>query len=169
MNQELQIRDIAQMKTICLDCNQDFTCHSFNLVCHTLEGGAIFYTKITNASKYDDTDGIVKHCTNYLQFINPAKWTWIIDFEGFGLKHTLGMNTGIQLAKLVNKFGRLHQFIVINTNIFVEQMLNMIKLVLNKEYHDSLQILHSKYEFMQKFIEWMPPDEASLHSLHLLV
>lgn len=169
MNKELQIRDIARMKTICTDCHEDFTCHSFNLVCHTLEGGAIFYTNIANASKYNDTDGIVKHCTNYLQFINPTKWTWIIDFEGFGLKHTMGIKTGIQLSKLVNTFGCLHQFIAINSNIFVEQMLNIIKLVLNKEFHDSMQILHSKYEFMQKFIEWMPTDVESLNSLHLLV
>ena len=81
----------------------------------------------------------------------------------------MGIKTGIQLSKLVNTFGCLHQFIAINSNIFVEQMLNIIKLVLNKEFHDSMQILHSKYEFMQKFIEWMPTDVESLNSLHLLV
>ena len=70
MNRELQIRDVSLMKTICAQCNEDFTCHSFNFVGHTLEGGANFYTKITNASKYDDTKGITEHCKNYLNYIN---------------------------------------------------------------------------------------------------
>lgn len=169
MNRELQIRDVSLMKTICAQCNEDFTCHSFNFVGHTLEGGAIFYTKITNASNYDDTKGITEHCKNYLNYMNPVKWSWIIDFEGFSLKHTLGVNTGIQLAKLINTYGKLHQLIMINTNLFVDQMLTMIKFVLDKKYHQCIQTIHSRVNLLHKFQEWLPINEQSLHSLHLLV
>ena len=152
MTHHIQMKDILLMYKLCKACNEDFTTHSFNLACNTLECGHIFYTKISNASQYDDTDGIINHCTNYLSHINPVKWTWIIDFAGFGIKHTLGINTGIQLSRLVNNFGRLHQLIIININPFVEQMLKMIKLTLNKEYHNCIYIVHSNVK-LDKIIE----------------
>ena len=164
--QNIQIKDILLMPKICETCSKDFTAHSFNLVCNTLEGGYIFYTKISNASKYDDTDGIVKHCTNYLNHVDPDKWTWIIDFEDFGIKHTLGINTGIQLSKLINRFGKLKHFLVININGFVEQMLKMIKLTLNKEYHKCIHILHNKDPLKSEIIEnWKCIDDNK----HLLI
>ena len=169
MQCQMQIKDIVLMKQICQTCSEDFTSHSFNHVCNTLEGGHIFYTKISNSSKYNDTAGIVNHCTNYLNYVQPKKWSWIIDFEDFGLKHTLGLNTGIQLSKLINKYGGLHELIVINTNVFVEQMLKMIKLTLNKEYHNCIKILHNNASFQQKINEWSPTDAQGRTLLETLL
>ena len=169
MNQELQIKDISLMKNICSICFKDFTSHSFNKVCDTLEGGHVFYTKISNASKYDDTKGIVSHCTKYLNHIKPDKWSWIIDFEGFGIKHTLGMSTGIQLAKLINHYGKLHDLIFVNSNTFVEKMLKMITLILDKQYHKCIKIIHNKNEYNSKLNEWKLYDDADntiIKSLH---
>ena len=157
--QKLQLKDITLMKQLCLTCNENFTAHSFNYMCDTLEVGQLFYTKISNASQYDDTEGIVKHCSNYLNYKNPVKWSWIIDFDEFGLKHTLGLNTGIQLSKLINRFGRLHQLIVINSNTFVDQMLKMIKLTLHKEYHNCIRIIHKNDVFSQEIESWRYLDE----------
>jgi hypothetical protein len=165
----IQIKDIALMQKICPGCTEDFTTHSFNLICKTLEGGHVFYTKISNASQYDDTDGIVKHCTNYLQHINPEKWTWVIDFDGFGLKHTLGINTGIRLSKLINTFGRLVNFIVINVNPFVEQILKLIKLTLNKEYHNCIHIIHPNDPFKNKIKGWQALDDNKHILLNLII
>lgn len=165
MQGQMQIKDIALMKQICQTCSEDFTAHSFNHVCNTLAGGHIFYTKISNASKYNDTAGIVSHCTNYLNYVKPDKWSWIIDFEDFGLKHTLGLNTGIQLSKLINNYGGLHELIVINTNMFVEQMLKMIKITLNKEYHNCIKVLHNNVDFNIKISEWEPKE---LHDWSML-
>jgi hypothetical protein len=159
VGQNLQIKDILIMKQLCTTCHTDFTSHSFNALCNTLEGGQLFYTKISNASMYDDTDGIVKHCTNYLNHLNPDKWSWVIDFEDFGFKHTLGLNTGIQLSKLINRFGRLKYLLVINTNTFVEQMLKITKFTLNKEYHDCIQIIHLGDEFTRTMEKWTYLDE----------
>ncbi len=155
----IQMKDILLMEKICDKCKEDFTSHSFNFVCNTLEGGHIFYTKISNSSKYNDTEGIVKHCTNYLNYIQPQKWSWIIDFEGFDIKHTLGLNTGIQLSRLINSFGGLANLFVINTNIFVEQMLKMIKLTLNTEYHRCIHVLHPNDELTKTILgQWQKLD-----------
>jgi len=158
IDHSIQLKDVSLMPEICVNCYEDYTTHSFNRIAHSLDAGHIFYTKISNASKYNDTDGIQKHCTNYLNYINPDKWTWIIDFKGFGLKHTLGLNTGIQLSYLINKFGRLNHIIIINTNIFVEKMLKMIKLTLNKEYHKSIVVLHRNNKFIETIEKWTYAD-----------
>jgi hypothetical protein len=152
--QSLQIKDISLMNQLCSICSQDFTAHSFNYVCTTLEGGHVFYTKISNASKYDDTEGIVNHCTNYLQHCQPTTWTWIIDFDDFGLKHTLGLNTGIQLSRMINRIGRLKYIIAINTNIFVEQMIKMMKLTLHKEYHACIRVIQPNDPFSKEIKTW---------------
>ena len=154
LGQKLQKKDINLMKDICSICYEDCTSHSFNFVCSSLEGGQIFYTKISNASKYGDTDGIVNHCENYLKHYNPSKWSWIIDFNEFGFKHTLGINTGLKLSRLINRFGRLNHVLVINTNAFVEQMLKLIKLTLNKEFHNCIRILHANDPFHNEIEKW---------------
>lgn len=167
--QQLQIKDIHLMNELCKPCSEDFTAHSFNLITTTLEGGPIFYTKISNASKYDDTEGIVNHCTNYLNYINPTeKWCWIIDFEDFGIKHTLGINTGIQLSKLINKIGKLKYLFVINTNGFVEQMLKMIKLTLNKEYHKCIVVLHKNDQLKEDVLHHWTVLDNTKEQFHAL-
>jgi hypothetical protein len=165
----LQMKDLSIMSVVCKTCMDDFTSHSFNRIGYTLEGGHIFYTKISNASKYDDTEGIVNHCSNYLNTINPDKWSWIMDFDGFGLRHTLGINTGLRLSDLINKVGRLQYMIVINTNIFVEQMLSLTKLTLNKEYHDCIKIVHSNDTFMKKIKEEWHSIDNSISILNSLI
>jgi len=154
LDQTIKLNDIKIMHKICSICIKDFTSHSFNFICHSLEGGHIFYTKISSTSKYHDTEGIYNHCLNYLNYINPEKWSWIIDFEGFGIKHTLGINTGVQLSYLINKFGRLNHIIIINANIFVEQMVKMIKITLNKEYHSCIKFLNKTSDLKYTIENW---------------
>jgi hypothetical protein len=159
------------INSFCPTCKDDITSHSFNLITHTLEGGHIFLTKIADATKYSDTDGIVSHCRNFLNYTKPDKWIWIIDFKGFGIKHTLGISTGIQLTKLVNTFGRLQQLIVINTNIFVEQMLKIIRLTLRDEFQDRIYILHSRDDdfFKNKMLKWTHTDAKTKNVLNELL
>jgi hypothetical protein len=164
----IQMKDIGLMHKICPICIEDFTAHSFNRICNTLESGHFFYTKISNASRYDDTDGIVTHCTNYLNYVNPEKWSWIMDFEGFGIKHTLGINTGIRLSKLINSFGKLKYLLVININPFVEQMLKLIKLTLNKEYHNCIHIIHKNNPFINEIKSWKDLDNNKKMLLNLI-
>ena len=155
----IQLNDIGLMNKICPTCTEDFTAHSFNLICNTLEGGHIFYTKISNASQYYDSDGIVRHCTNYLNHINPEKWSWVMDFETFGLKHTLGINTGIRLSKFINTFGKLENLFIININPFVEQMLKLIKLILDKKYHKCIHIIKPNDPIINEIKLWQSLDK----------
>ena len=48
---------------------------------------------------------------------------------------------------------------VINTNTFVEQILKLVKLTLNKEYHDCIQIIHVGDKFTHTIEGWTYLDE----------
>ena len=109
---------------------------------------------------YKKTPSYLERVTNYLQYITPKKWCWIIDLEGFGLKHMSGLNTCIQLSKLINTFGKLHNLIIINSNVFVEQMINMVILFLQKEFHKCICCINSEQEYIKKIKEWVPMHEA---------
>lgn len=154
LSQTMQMKDVSLMKQLCSICNDDFTSHSFNHISNTFEGGHIFYTKVANASKYDDTAGITAHFTNYLNYIKPTQWTWIIDCEGFGFRHTLGIKTGIQLALLFNRVGGLKHIIFTNTNSILEHLLKIVKVTLNKEYHDCIRVVHSQDPFYLEMQQW---------------
>ena len=91
-----------------------------------------------------------------------------MDFEGFGIKHTIGINTGIRLSKLINSFGKIKYLIVININPFVEQMLKLIKLTLNKEYHNCIRILHANDTFSNEIKRWKDVDNNTNILHHLL-
>ena len=77
-----------------------------------------------------------------------------MDFKTFGLKHTLGINTGIRLSKLINSFGKLENLFIININPFVEQMLKLIKLILDKKYHKCIHIIKPNDPITNEINQW---------------
>lgn len=115
------------MENICKDCFKDPNSHSFTLLCMYDNNNYLFYTRIADSKKYDDTEGILKHYENYLNFINPEKWTWIIDFDNVELKHSLEIKTSIGLCKLVKKFGKVDKIFIINQNMFLKKLLPIVK------------------------------------------
>jgi hypothetical protein len=123
------------MENICKYCYNNPKSHSFSLISdyvlnytngNNVNKGKLFYTKIANAELYDDTISIISHYENYLNFIKPDNWIWIIDFEDIELKHTLQINTTIKLAQLIKKY-KVNNVIVINENIFLYGLLKIAK------------------------------------------
>ncbi len=123
------------MENICKYCYNNPKSHSFSLISDYIikenigngeNKGKLFYTKIANAELYDDTISIISHYENYLNFIKPDNWIWIIDFEDIELKHTLQINTTIKLAQLIKKY-KVNNVIVINENIFLYGLLKIAK------------------------------------------
>lgn len=140
------------MENICNLCKQNPRSHSFTLLSdYVYKGidGKLFYTKIANAELYDDTDGIIKHYENYLNFIKPENWIWVIDFDSIELKHTLQFNTTIELSKLITKY-KVNKVIVINQNIFFHYLLKIAKSFIK---HIKIDI-YSKNE-KNKFITYL--------------
>jgi hypothetical protein len=127
------------MNTLCKDCSIDSMSHSFNLLDlyknANNEDVYLFYTRISDAKKYNDTDSILNHYNNLLNFVNPTKWIWVVDFAHFELKHYLHLKTPIELAKLLDKFGKIDNVIVINQNKFVNLLINLLTKFINMKYN----------------------------------
>ena len=128
------------MEHICKTCYENPGSHSFTILSSikSLELDKnihIFYTKISTAKKYNDSDGILNHYTNYLNYINPDMWIWIVDFDGFEMKHYLEIKTTKRLANLIKSYGKLHQIVIINSNSFVKLLINITKPILSELKH----------------------------------
>lgn len=145
------------MDLICKDCSIDFLSHSFNILDSYKnkndETIHLFYTRISDAKKYDDTKSIINHYTNLLNHINPKKWIWVVDFAKFELKHYLNMKTPIELAKLLDNYGRIYNVIVINQNKFVGLIINLIQKFVNIKYKINIFNKYTKNNLEQFLID----------------
>lgn len=114
------------MEQICKLCSIDPNYHSFNHILKYNENSYIFYTKITKVRDIDDNTLLI-HYEKYLEFINPDKWIWIINFNDFTLKHLVKVNLTIKLGNLIKKYSNLEKIIIFNSNYFVEKFMLILK------------------------------------------
>ena len=155
------------MEHICKTCHSDPGSHSFSLLCIYNDNNMkvhLFYTRIADSKRYNDKDGILKHYENYLNFINPISWTWIVDFDDFQLKHSLELSTTIGLSKLIKKFGKVNKIIIINQTKYLKFLLEVVKplignlnekiTIFGKNNKDSLLILLNDLNLDKKYINF---------------
>jgi hypothetical protein len=136
----------------CKICKELPNAHSFELVCYGRDirekdedkkKVSVFYTRVANAIRYDDSNGIIEHYTNLLKLENPKKWIWIFDCNGFGLRHSIQIKTAIRIAKLINNFGNVHRILVINSNFFINTLFHGITAFLNNEIISNTIMINS--------------------------
>lgn len=128
-----------RMKTICLYCYNNPKNHSFKKIDEKVNMNNIsiitYYTKVSDALMYNDTESIINHYRNELNTLNNKKWIWIFDGEGFELKHALNISLAKQLSQLIMKDfnDRLLQIIIRKPNLFTKMIINSIWLFLDKD------------------------------------
>lgn len=135
------------MKDICETCDKEPGSHSFTYLCKTLRPELceyIFYTCVGDAKKYNDSDGIIKHYKNFLNKMNPDKWIWVFNCDGFGLKHYTEINTIKKLALLVKTFGRIEAIYIVNSPGLLDVVLNIVQPILDKETFGKIKLVKSK-------------------------
>ena len=115
------------MKGICETCLKDPTSHSFSKLCEK-DKVSIFYTKPSEAKKYNDIDGILKHMDNMLTKHVSYKWAWIFDAEGFEQKHLMELTLTKSIIQLINeKYSSNLEYIHIkNSNSLIKQLFNLL-------------------------------------------
>lgn len=143
----------------CLTCYEITSAHSFEVVCHVPRTDkikeVIFYTKVANAIKYYDTEGILIHYENLLKLVNPDQWVWIFDCSQFGFKHSLEIKTAKAIAKLISNFGKVKKILVINSNTFINIVYKAIKVFLDDEITKNTIIIKSdqKTKYMNELLK----------------
>ncbi len=115
------------MEHICKICDINPDSHSFNHISKYDSNSYIFYTKITEAKDDEDENALIAHYENYLEFVNPDKWIWIINFNGFTFKHLMKINLTIKLGHLIQKYQNLEKIIILNSNYIVSKLMSSLK------------------------------------------
>ena len=123
----------------CDICDKLPNAHSFSVICNArLKDNhnhhlSVYYTKVADAIKYYDREGILQHYENLLRFDSPSDWIWIFDCAGYGLKHSMEIKTAIGIAKIINKYGHLRRILVINSNFFINMIFKSVSVFLNND------------------------------------
>ena len=95
------------------------------------ENVAYYYTCPAKAIRYNDTVGIANHYEGVIGEITQP-WIWIFDGNGFGFMHSLEVDIGIKLARIMAKYSDLLQkIIVIHPSIYVSVIYNVVYPFLN--------------------------------------
>jgi hypothetical protein len=139
------------MEYICKSCHINPDVHSFSHILKYDSNSYIFYTKITEASDDEDENTLLTHYDNYLKFINPDKWIWIINFNGFTIKHLMKINLTIKLGHLIQKYQNLEKIIIFNSNYIVSKLMFTLKPFLGATLFGKIDFYNDKQK--NKFIK----------------
>ena len=102
-----------------------------------------YYTCPSKAILYYDVNGIIKHYDGVLSEIPENKeWVWICDGLDFGFKHSIHLNVGIELAKLISiKFNKnLKKIIIINPTVYIILLHKLVIPFLDKKIRDIIEV-----------------------------
>ena len=141
------------MERICSRCAKDPTSHSFKKISDK-NGVCIFYSKPSQATLYNDTEGILEHIDKSIADIKGKKWSCIVDAEGFDMKHVLEVKTGMGImALLTDKYGNtLHDIKIINPTWHIQGVMKVINTFMSATILSKIKLLddkpHSILEFM---------------------
>lgn len=126
------------MNQLCSICIKEPNSHSFHKISNNT-----FYTCPAQASKYNDTQGILNHYRLYLENHMPNPWIWIFDCKGFELKHIMELQTAYGIISLLNeKYGNhLQKITIINPTWHIHSLLAIVKPFLNIEIQSLIEVL----------------------------
>jgi len=128
---------------ICPICAIDASSHSFNLLYH-MDDVLVFYSCPANASKYNDTEGILTHFKFALDFYKcfENSWEWVFDFKGFELKHMMEIRTAIGISEIINNYSKyLTKIRIINMNCYTHSMMKIVTPFLNESIKNKIDLI----------------------------
>lgn len=114
---------------LCNICNNTPNAHSFKYL-KIVKNKLLFYTCPSKAIKPFDTDGILLHIKNHLEFhLNDKEWIWIIDLTDFGIYQSLNLSLPMKIISFLkehNFFNNLYKIKLKNHNIYSNFLINSI-------------------------------------------
>ena len=141
------------MNAICEICASDPMAHSFKKVAEK-RGTIVYYSKPSQAKRYDDTEGILAHIDKTMALYQGKKWICIIDCDGFDAKYTLEIKTGMGIVDLLmNKYvDTMVEVKVINPTIYVSGLMKVLTTMVNEEKTSKITVLDDRPYSILQFI-----------------
>ena len=124
---------------ICLD---DPSSHSLRKMRETPDC-IYYYTCPAQASKYNDTEGIINHYRGVLSEIPDRKeWIWIFDASGFTFKHAMEYTLATRIATLITEeFSEsLRKIYVVHPTTFISITINVVYPFLSRKIQNMIEI-----------------------------
>ena len=141
------------MNSICPICAADPFAHYFKKVAEK-RGITIFYSKPSQAKKYDDTAGILAHVERSIAALGNKKWMCIVDGDQFDAKHILEYQTGMGLMDLFfgKYFDTLVEIKIINPTIYVRSAMKVLMVMISDDKLSKITLLDDKPYSILQFI-----------------
>lgn len=141
------------MSAICPICASDPMAHSFKKVAEK-RGTIVYYSKPSQAKRYDDTEGILEHIDKTMALYQGKKWVCIIDCDGFDAKYTLEIKTGMGIVDLLmNKYvDTMVEVKVINPTIYVSGLMKVLTTMVSEEKTSKITVLDDRPYSILQFI-----------------
>jgi hypothetical protein len=127
--------------------------HAFRKVAE--KGGvALFYSHPSKSDHNKNPTEFISEITQQLTNLHGKRWQWIIDAEGFDLKHALGIEPGMELSTLLtDKYGEsLVEIKFINPTWHLRSLINLIWPFLTSSLKAKIHILGDKAHSILEFI-----------------
>jgi hypothetical protein len=124
---------------MCKICDAEPGSHSFMKMAK--QGTTtFFYTCPSEAKKYWDTKGILEHISESLRENDGEHWIWIVDADGFEIKHSIQISTAIGIVKILSEQGdSLKEIRIINPNRFISILYNAIYPFMTTSFKSKIQ------------------------------
>jgi hypothetical protein len=137
----------------CPICAAEPLAHSFKKVGEK-RGITMFYTKPSQAKKYDDTQGILAHVSAALAQLNGKKWICIVDGDHFDAKLIGEWQTGMGLMELffTTYLDSLIEIKIINPTIYIRTAMKVLLPLLSEEKASKITVLDDKPYSVLQFI-----------------
>ena len=141
------------MNAICEICASDPMAHSFKKVAEK-RGTIVYYSKPSQAKRYDDTEGILAHIDKTMALYQGKKWVCIIDCDGFDAKYTLEIKTGMGIVDLLmNKYvDTMVEIKVINPSVYVSGLMKVLTTMVSEEKTSKITVLDDRPYSILQFI-----------------
>lgn len=127
----------------CPVCKHTPESHSLKRVRET-EDCVYFYTCPAQATRYNDTEGILTHYRGVLTEIPVGKeWVWVFDAQGFTMAHAMEFTLATKMATMITQeFGdTLRQIYIIHPTSFIHITINVIWPFLSQRLRNIIRLV----------------------------
>jgi len=140
------------MNKICAICAVDPESHSYKKIKET-DNSTTYYAKPSSAKLYNDTEGNLAHIDNMMK-LNNKPWIFIIDGEGFDIRHASEFATGSGLLDLlIHKYGyNLIEIKFINLSWHIRSVIKLAPAFLDKNFCNKIKIVDDRKYSVLEFI-----------------
>ncbi len=131
------------MSHVCNICENEPDSHSFTYLYRTQNKNCyeyVFYTCV--GKKYKDTSNIISHYRNTLTKMNPDKWIWVFNCDGFTFRHYTEIKLIINIAELIKSYGKVEAIYLVNTPGLLSLVLNIVKPILGDAIYHKIESLN---------------------------